>query len=152
MSERDQKLDAKYQELVPYLGQEHIIQKGAITKEMNTFELEAFEVSNQTPSKLDIDLHAIFNMCECFEKCQNLSLCSLYYGLYLMSSSVYSISMFEMCCKQCTKEQTWLLFLYCSLLKNACKLSKQFLISLQSPYEQYLPQPDRAWHILTHWI
>ena len=54
MSQRDQKLDAKYQELVPYLGQEHIIQKGAITKEMNTFELEAFEVSNQMPSKLDI--------------------------------------------------------------------------------------------------
>ena len=37
MSERDQKLDVKYQELVPYLFQEHIIQKGAITKEMNTF-------------------------------------------------------------------------------------------------------------------
>ena len=30
--------------------------------------------------------------------------------------------------------------------------SKQFLISLQCPYKQYLPQPDRAWHILTHWI
>ena len=30
--------------------------------------------------------------------------------------------------------------------------SKQFIISLQCPYEQYLPQPDRAWHILTHWI
>ena len=54
MSERDQKLDDKYQELVPYLGQEHIIQKGAITKEMNMSELEAFEVSNQMPSKLDI--------------------------------------------------------------------------------------------------
>ena len=122
MSEKDQKLDAQYQELVPYLGQEHIIQKGIMSKEMNTFELEAFEVSNQMPSKLDIDLHAIFNTCECFEKCQNLCLCSLYYGLYLTSSSVYSISMFKMCCKQCTKEETWLLFLYCSLLKNACKL------------------------------
>ena len=54
MLERDQKLDAKYQELVPYLGQEHITQKGAIIKEMNTFELEVFEVSNQTLSKLDI--------------------------------------------------------------------------------------------------
>ena len=30
--------------------------------------------------------------------------------------------------------------------------SKQFLISLQCLYEQYLPQPDRVWHILTHWI
>ena len=54
MSERDQTLGAKYQQLVPYLGQEHIIQKGAITKQMNTSELEAFEVSNQTPYKLDI--------------------------------------------------------------------------------------------------
>ena len=54
MSERDQKLDAKYQELVPYLGQKHIIKKGTITKEMNMLELEAFEVSNQMPSKLDI--------------------------------------------------------------------------------------------------
>ena len=103
MSERNQKLDAKYQESVPYLDQEHIIQKGAITKEMHQFELEAFEVSNQLPSKLVIDLHAIFNMCECFEKCQNHCLCSLYYCLYLTSSSVYFISMFEMCCKQCTK-------------------------------------------------
>ena len=54
MSENNQNLDAKYQDLVPYLGQEHIIQKGAITKEMNTFELEPFEVSKQSPSKLDI--------------------------------------------------------------------------------------------------
>ena len=23
---------------------------------------------------------------------------------------------------------------------------------MQCPYEQYLPQPDRVWHILTHWI
>ena len=38
MSEKDQKLDAQYQELVPYLGQEHIIQKSVMSKEMNTFE------------------------------------------------------------------------------------------------------------------
>ena len=54
MSENNQNLDAKYQDLVPYLGQEHIIQKGAITKEMSTFELEPFKVSKQSPSKLDI--------------------------------------------------------------------------------------------------
>ena len=29
---------------------------------------------------------------------------------------------------------------------------KQFFISLQCPYKQYIPQLDRAWHILTHWI
>ena len=46
MLKKNQKLDAHYQELVPYLGQEHIIQKGVMSKEMNTFELEAFEVSN----------------------------------------------------------------------------------------------------------
>ena len=34
---------------------------------METFELEAFEVSKQMPSKLDIDLHAIFTMCECLK-------------------------------------------------------------------------------------
>ena len=28
MSANDQKLDGQYQDLVPYLGQEHIIQKG----------------------------------------------------------------------------------------------------------------------------
>ena len=106
MLENSQNLDAKYQDLVPYLGQEHIIQKGAITKEMSTFELEPFEVSSRLPNWIFIDLRAIFNTCECFEKCQNCCLCSLYYGLYLKSSSVYSISMFVMCCKQCTSEQT----------------------------------------------
>ena len=72
MSEKDQKLDDQYQDLVPHLGQECIIQKGTMSKEMDTFELEGFEVSNQMPAKLDIDLHAIFTTCECFEKCQNL--------------------------------------------------------------------------------
>ena len=31
-----------------------------MSKEMEMFELEAFEVSKQMPSKLDIDLRAIF--------------------------------------------------------------------------------------------
>ena len=47
MSEDDQHLDKQYQQLVPFFGQEHTILKGAISKEMQTFGLELFEVSNR---------------------------------------------------------------------------------------------------------
>ena len=44
----DATIDKQYQCLVPFLGQEHVVSRLAITKEMVTFDLENFEVSERT--------------------------------------------------------------------------------------------------------